>query len=63
MDLCSCGPVTTSFLKPQAPFGGFEQCLGGQFSAFLLSEFQNLFPLTIFLTLWLLFIGHLSLVI
>ena len=48
VDLCSWGPVTKSFLKPLEPFGGFEQCVGGQFSATLLSEFQYLFPLTNF---------------
>ena len=61
--LCSSGLVTTSFLKPQEPFGGFMQCVVGQFSAPLLSEFQYLFPLTNFLTLWVLFVGHLMLVV
>ena len=52
MDVCSWGPLKTSFLKPQEPFKGFKQCVGGQFSAMMLSEFQYLLPLTNFLDLW-----------
>ena len=59
VNLCSWGPVTTSLLKP---FGGFEQCVGGQFSATLLSKFQYLFLLNNFLTLWVLFLGLLLLI-
>ena len=51
VEFCSWGPVTASFLKHQEPFRRFEQCIGGQFSATLLSEFQYLIPLTNFLTL------------
>ena len=29
MDLCSWVPVTRSILKPQEPFRGFRQCVGG----------------------------------
>ena len=50
----------TSFLKPLEPFGGFQQCKGGQFSTTLLSEFQYLFPLTGLLALWVLFLEQLS---
>ena len=57
------GTVTISFLKPQEPFGEFEQCVGRQFSATVLSEFQYLFPLSNFLTLWVLFLGQLSLMV
>ena len=63
VDLCSWRPVTASALNPQEPFGGFKQYVGGQFSATLLSEFQYFFVLTNFLTLWVLLLGHLSLVV
>ena len=50
------------FPTSQEPFGGFEQCVGGHFSA-TLSEFQYQSLLTNFLILWVLLLGHLSLLV
>ena len=52
-----------SFFKYQKPLGGFKQCVKGQFSGTLLSEFQYLFSLTNFLNLWVLFLGQLPLMV
>ena len=55
--------LSNNKLWAQESLGGFEQCVGGQFSATQLAEFQYLFPLTILLTLCVLFLARLSLVI
>ena len=55
--------LSNNKLWAQESLGGFEQCVGGHFSATQLSEFQYLFPLTILLTLCVLFLARLSLVI